>query len=143
MAHGAELLRSMWDLPGLGIEPVSPVLVGKFLTTGLLGNSRIHPFKVYNSVSFSAFATLCNYQQIFLTPSKETLYPWAVTPVLPTSPASDNHQPILCFDEFSCLDSTYIMSEVIQYFSDLFPLNIMPSGSNHAITNGRVCFFYG
>ena len=29
----AWLLRSMWDLPGPGIEPVSPVLAGRFLTT--------------------------------------------------------------------------------------------------------------
>ena len=27
----AWLLRSMWDLPGAGIEPVSPVLAGGFL----------------------------------------------------------------------------------------------------------------
>ena len=27
----------MWDLPGPGIKPVSPALVGRFLTTGLLG----------------------------------------------------------------------------------------------------------
>ena len=29
----AQLLRSMWDLPGLGLEHVSPALVGGFLTT--------------------------------------------------------------------------------------------------------------
>ena len=29
----AELLRSMWDLPGPGLEPVSPALAGRFLTT--------------------------------------------------------------------------------------------------------------
>ena len=27
-----ELLRGMWDLPGPGIEPVSPALAGRFLT---------------------------------------------------------------------------------------------------------------
>ena len=31
----AQLLRSMWDLPRLGIEPTSPVLAGRFLTTPL------------------------------------------------------------------------------------------------------------
>ena len=35
----AQLLRSMWDLPGPGIEPVSPVLAGGFLTTALPGKS--------------------------------------------------------------------------------------------------------
>ena len=29
----AQLLHSMWDLPGLGIEPVSPALAGRFLST--------------------------------------------------------------------------------------------------------------
>ena len=29
----ASLLHSMWDLPGPGIEPVSPALAGRFLTT--------------------------------------------------------------------------------------------------------------
>ena len=29
----AELLRGMWDLPGPGIEPVSPALAGGVLTT--------------------------------------------------------------------------------------------------------------
>ena len=35
----AELLCGMWDLPGLGIEPVSPLLAGRFLTTGSPGKS--------------------------------------------------------------------------------------------------------
>ena len=29
----AELLRSMWDLPRPGLEPVSPALAGRFSTT--------------------------------------------------------------------------------------------------------------
>ena len=31
------LLLSMWDLPGSGVEPMSPALVGRFVTTGPLG----------------------------------------------------------------------------------------------------------
>ena len=30
---GASLLLGMWDLPGSGIEPVSPALTGGFFTT--------------------------------------------------------------------------------------------------------------
>ena len=30
----AQLLHGMWDLPGPGLEPVSPALAGGFLTTG-------------------------------------------------------------------------------------------------------------
>ena len=33
----ALLLPSMWDLPGPGIEPVSPALAGGFFATGSLG----------------------------------------------------------------------------------------------------------
>ena len=29
----AQLLRGMWNIPGPGLEPVSPALVGGFLTT--------------------------------------------------------------------------------------------------------------
>ena len=35
----APLLRSMWDLPAPGIEPVSPALAGGFLTTVPSGKS--------------------------------------------------------------------------------------------------------
>ena len=35
------LLRSMWDLPGPGIEPVSPVLADGFLTTAPPGKSLV------------------------------------------------------------------------------------------------------
>ena len=34
-----QLLRSMWDLPGPGLEPVSPALAGGFLTTVPPGKS--------------------------------------------------------------------------------------------------------
>ena len=37
----ASLLRSMWDLPGPGLEPVSPALAGRFLTTVPPGKSFI------------------------------------------------------------------------------------------------------
>ena len=36
----AQLLRGMWDLPGAGIEPVSPELAGGFLTTVPPGKSQ-------------------------------------------------------------------------------------------------------
>ena len=35
----AVLLRGMWDLPGPGLEPVSPALAGGFLTTAPPGKS--------------------------------------------------------------------------------------------------------
>ena len=36
---GTELLRSMWNLPRPGTEPISPTLAGGFLTTGTPGKS--------------------------------------------------------------------------------------------------------
>ena len=38
----AQLLHGMWDLPGPGLEPVSPTLAGGFLTTVPPGQSPIH-----------------------------------------------------------------------------------------------------
>ena len=40
----AQLLRSTWDLPGLGLEPVSPAFAGGFLTTAPPGKSLNIPF---------------------------------------------------------------------------------------------------
>ena len=42
----AQLLHGMWDLPGPGIEPVSPALAGGFLTTVPPGKPR-SPFFVF------------------------------------------------------------------------------------------------
>ena len=41
----AQLLRSMWDLPGPGLEPVSPALAGGFLTTAPPGKLQHHLLK--------------------------------------------------------------------------------------------------
>ena len=43
----AQLLRGMWDLPGPGIQPVSPALAGKFLTTVPPGKSLNHLHLMY------------------------------------------------------------------------------------------------
>ena len=40
------LLRGMWDLPGPGLEPVSPALAGGFLTTAPPGKSWCLTFKI-------------------------------------------------------------------------------------------------
>ena len=40
----ASLLRGMWDLPGPGLEPVSPALAGGFLTTVPPGKSPLNIF---------------------------------------------------------------------------------------------------
>ena len=37
--HGLSCSNGMWDLPGPGIEPVSPALAGGFLTTAPPGKS--------------------------------------------------------------------------------------------------------
>ena len=40
----AKLLRGMWDLPGLGLEPVSPALAGGFLSTVPPGKPTVNVF---------------------------------------------------------------------------------------------------
>ena len=39
MVRGLSCLAGMWDLPGSGIEPVSPALAGGFLSTVPPGKS--------------------------------------------------------------------------------------------------------
>ena len=41
----AQLLHSMWDLPGPGVEPMSPALAGRFFTTQPPGKPRSGVFK--------------------------------------------------------------------------------------------------
>ena len=43
------LLRSMWDFPGPGLEPVSPALADEFLTTRPPGKPQKYYFKA-NSI---------------------------------------------------------------------------------------------
>ena len=52
--HGsrAQLLRGMWDLPGPGLEPVSPALAGGFLTTVPPGKPKMKGFKIKNRRKF-------------------------------------------------------------------------------------------
>ena len=40
----AQLLHGMWDLPGLGLKPVSPALAGGFLTTAPPGKPYLVNF---------------------------------------------------------------------------------------------------
>ena len=42
----AYLLRGMWDLPGPGLEPLSPPLAGRFLTTAPPAKSLTQCFKI-------------------------------------------------------------------------------------------------
>ena len=42
----AHLLRGMWDLPGPGLEPVSPALAGRFPTTAPPGKPFFLPLCV-------------------------------------------------------------------------------------------------
>ena len=52
------MLRGMWDLPGPGLEPVSPALAGGFLTTAPPGkspaiiSSNIFFFPILSHISF-------------------------------------------------------------------------------------------
>ena len=69
----AQLLRSMWDLPGTGLKPVSPTLAGRFLTTVPPGKScgkifnccfsliNIRLFKLFSSSILSRSSKLLAY----------------------------------------------------------------------------------
>ena len=46
--HMGFVLQGMWDLPGQGIEPVSPALASGFLSTSLPGKSPTSPLVFKN-----------------------------------------------------------------------------------------------
>ena len=46
----ASLLHGMWDLPGPGLEPMSPAFAGGFLTTVPPGKSSTHTCKGISSI---------------------------------------------------------------------------------------------
>ena len=55
----AQLLRGMWDLPGPGLEPVSPALAGRFLTSVPPGKpTHYHDYIIIlaRPFSFSSFS---------------------------------------------------------------------------------------
>ena len=80
----AQLLHGMWDLPGPGLEPVSPALAGGFLTTAppvkprkydFLCDSLYPPFpspSFNQSLSRKAFATGSAHLPSFTTAVDET-----------------------------------------------------------------------
>ena len=49
----AQLLHGMWDLPGPGLEPVSPALAGRFSTTAPPGKPWIFYFLIYRNKTFT------------------------------------------------------------------------------------------
>ena len=67
VAHRAQLLRGMWDLPRPGHEPVSPALAGGFLTTAPPGKPHTSLLKAL-SASF-----LASLQPILNTAARMTL----------------------------------------------------------------------
>ena len=73
------LLREMWDLPGPGIEPMSPVLAGGFLTTEPPGKSQDTKLIHKNLLCF--FTLITNYQkelrkQSHLQLHQNNIIPW-------------------------------------------------------------------
>ena len=57
----AQVLRSMWDLPRPGLEPVSPALAGRFSTTAPPGKPVLKIFKITcsSSVKNTIISFLC------------------------------------------------------------------------------------
>ena len=80
----AQLLRGMWNIPGPGLEPVSPALAGGFLTTVPAGKPQFFFFNI--------FIGLCNHCcsliiECFPLPLKETPHSLTVSPLyLPLQP---------------------------------------------------------
>ena len=60
-----QLLRGMWDLPGPGLEPVSPALAGGFLTTAPPGKPQ-ESLSCFSFCFTSVYASLTNSAQFGL-----------------------------------------------------------------------------
>ena len=58
----AQLLRGMWDLPGPGLEPMSPALTGGFLTTVPLGKPLAYIFMclLFSKISLPSDSLECS-----------------------------------------------------------------------------------
>ena len=71
VAHGAQLLRGMWDLPRPGLEPVFPALAGRFSTTAPPGK----PLKIYPNIGYvhKAPCSFIKYSPNYKTYCKKTV----------------------------------------------------------------------
>ena len=70
----------MWDLPGPGLEPVSPALVGGFLTTAPQGSPPLDFFKKINisppwHIKCLGLLDSPNHYVFFLSPCKQPFQP--------------------------------------------------------------------
>ena len=74
------MLRGVWNLPGPGIEPATPVLAGRFLPTWPPGK----PLRFLIYAQSDSQSPLSN-SGTFHHPSKELVYSLAVA-LLPRSP---------------------------------------------------------
>ena len=55
----AQFLHGMWDIPGPGIESMSPALAGRFLTTAPPGKSLILLFTIYLFIYLAVLGLSC------------------------------------------------------------------------------------
>ena len=71
----------MWNLPRLGVQPVSPALEGGFLTTGPRGKSSLDIFLEENtsSVVFYPIDSECVTKKGYSPPTKEKREPMGQT----------------------------------------------------------------
>ena len=60
------MLHGMWDLPGPGLERVSPALADRFLTTALPGKSLCVDLVLCNFVDFISSSSLIVYSLGFI-----------------------------------------------------------------------------
>ena len=91
----AQLLRGMWDLPGSGLEPVSPALAGRFSTTAPPGKPRLASFTYHNAFEILPCCCVGQYV-IFLFIAEEYSIIWRYHNLFIYSPV-EGHLPCVQF----------------------------------------------
>ena len=114
----AKLLCSMWDLPRTGMEPKSPALAGRFLTTGPPGKSYTITFEY--TMAYLPPKIWLPFVTIQLNPFTHFTLPRSLSLLVIASLFSVSY--VFVFVLFILLFYVPYMNEIIQYFflSDLF-----------------------
>ena len=129
----AQLLRSMWDLPRPGLEPVSPALAGRFSTTAPPGKP---PYWIFVSAHFNVWELLLLLFSKYLLSTTSCSYFMNAMSYLT---ASINGKYFLKFSSPCCFSSFWFSVLVsVSHLLYVTPLGNLPSPTLEIYSSERV-----